>query len=203
MQRTRISDNDIRLDTAAIARFEALARQHYRQVYLYAYRLTGCRSQAEDLTQETFVRAYRRFATYDPTRPFSNWLVRITHNLFIDGLRGKRQPVTTSLDSLRESDTGDAEMTLQLPDSQYDPMRLLMAETLAEPLESALRGLPSEFRTPILLCDVDGLSYEEIAQALGCTLGTIRSRIHRGRKMLRAVLQPAGPVSAPIASAMA
>lgn len=172
------------------ARFDRLTRQHYRQIYQYAYRLTGCHANAEDLTQETFLRAFRRYATYDASRPFVNWLLRITHNLYVDGLRGKQQPYCISLDAMQESQTGDADMALQIPDNQYDPQRILTQTTLDEALERALMSLTPDFRQVVLLCDIEGLSYEEIAQRLGYSLGTVRSRLHRGRKMLRAMLLP-------------
>jgi RNA polymerase sigma-70 factor (ECF subfamily) len=166
-------------------RFEELVKQHYRPLYQYAYRLTNCRTGAEDLTQETFIRAYRRIETYDASRPFKNWLGRIAYNLFVDSLRARRPVPALSLDALMENDEGDTPVSLQIADSQHDPERLLTETVMDERLERALASLPIEFRTPIALCDLQGLSYEEIAGMLNCSVGTVRSRLHRGRKMLR------------------
>lgn len=165
--------------------FDSLVGAHYAQIFGYAFRLTGCRSRAEDLTQETFLRAFRAFDSYDPKRPATHWLTRIAHNLFVDGLRGRKRPTTVSLDALRSSEDGSGVMESQVADNTYNPERALMEETLDERLEAALAALPDEYRKTIMLCDLHGLSYEEIARAFDCSMGTVRSRIHRGRKLLQ------------------
>lgn len=170
------------------ARFDDLARAAYQIVFRFAQKLTGCVSTAEDLTQETFLRAYRARETYDTRRPFKQWVQRITYRLFLDRLRARKAPEMVSLDALTEGEGGRPGRGVEIPDCRHEPERLLLARTLEEPLESALRALPDHFREAIVLCDVQQLSYEEIANQMGCTPGTIRSRIHRGRKVLHQIL---------------
>ena len=167
------------------AQFDVMLRANYRRVYAYAYRLTGCQTRAEDMTQETFVRAYRAFAAYDHARPVLHWLGRITHNLFIDGLRARKGVAPLSLDALHMSGDGANGIELQIADDRFNPEQVLFRDTLDERLERALQTLPADYRSTLLLCDAQGMAYEDIAALMQCSSGTVRSRIHRGRKMLQ------------------
>jgi RNA polymerase sigma-70 factor (ECF subfamily) len=153
-----------------------VARNHGRFLYNVAYRLTGNDDDAYDLVQEALLRVRKGLETYQPGS-MEGWLSRIVTNVFLDEVRRKRRrPVEL------------------LPE---DPERLLPAapgadeagENLSDDVQAALRRLPEEFRTAVVLCDVVGLSYEEIADATSIPVGTVRSRIHRGRRLLRAALQ--------------
>ena len=166
--------------------FDALVQRHHRQAYNVAYRMTGNRSDAEDLTQETFLRAFRFFDRYNREMPFDNWLYRIMTRVFIDTLRRRPKIKSLSLDApLNSGDSGDSDVFLEVPDYEADPERMMLTDSLDEPLQRALVALPEEFRLAVILADIEGLSYEEIAEVMGCTVGTVRSRLHRGRKRLR------------------
>jgi RNA polymerase sigma factor (sigma-70 family) len=162
--------------TGEVPTWEEVARSHGRFLYNVAYRLTGNDDDAFDLVQEALLRVRKGLETYQPGS-MEGWLSRIVTNVFLDEVRRKRRrPVEV------------------LPE---DPERLLPSspgadepnDTLSDEVQVALRRLPEEFRTAVVLCDVVGLSYEEIADAIGAPVGTVRSRIHRGRRLLREALQ--------------
>ena len=170
------------------AEFERLLERTQRQAYNIAYRMTGNRDDAEDLTQEAYLRAYRSFGTYNRQLPFESWFFRILSNLFIDLMRRKPKQKPLSLDQPVGDDEGDDNLLLQIADDNANPERNLMDTVMDERLQVALGALPEAFRTAVMLCDVEGKSYEEIAQAMGSSIGTVRSRIHRGRTMLRRLM---------------
>ncbi len=170
------------------AEFEKLIGRTQRQAYNIAYRMTGNRDDAEDLTQEAYLRAYRSFATYNRQMPFESWFFRILSNLFIDLLRRRPKQKPLSLDQPMGDEESDENLLLQLPDENGNPERNLLEQVMDERLQSALSELPEAFRIAVLLCDVESKSYEEIAQIMGSSIGTVRSRIHRGRSMLRRIM---------------
>jgi RNA polymerase sigma-70 factor (ECF subfamily) len=169
--------------------FDELVRRCHRQAYNIAYRMAGNHADAEDLTQEAFLRAYRFFDRYNRQMPFENWLYRIISNVFIDELRKRPKVKSHSLDQPLMTGNNESEIRLELPDLTSDPEAMMIRAELDEPLQRALNTLPHDFRQTVILADVEGLSYEEIAETMGCSLGTVRSRLHRGRKMLRNRLQ--------------
>ena len=173
--------------------FDQLVNRCHRQAYNIAYRMTGNHADAEDLTQESFLRAYRFFDRYNRDMPFENWLYRIMSRVFIDELRKRPKLKTQSLDQpLNSGDSGDSEVTLEIPDFASDPEQMVLCDALDEHLQNALNALPDEFRMAVILADIEGMSYEEIAEAMNCSLGTVRSRLHRGRKLLRQKLTVPG-----------
>lgn len=174
--------------------FEKLIAEHYQSAYRFLYGLTNNRAEAEDLTQDTFVRAYNAYHTYDPSRPFRAWLHRIAYTQFVDHVRKYKNRKAMSIEGCIESGDGSA-MGLELPDSTHDPEWMMEQTEFSDAVDYALKTLPEEFRATILLCDVQNMSYEEIALTLRCSLGTVRSRLHRGRKMLRRALE--SPSSVP------
>jgi RNA polymerase sigma-70 factor (ECF subfamily) len=169
--------------------FENLIRRTHKQAYSLAYRLTGNAAEAEDLVQESFVRAYRFFDKYDRGLPFASWLYRIMTNAHIDLVRRKGRLKTTSL----EQGGQDGGSTWELPDIESSPDRDMLHQALDEPVQNGLMAMTTEFRTAVLLADVEGLAYEEIAEVMKTSVGTVRSRIHRGRKQLRAYLLKHAP----------
>ena len=172
--------------------FDSLVQRCHRQAYNVAFRMAGNHADAEDLTQETFLRAYRFFDRYNREMPFENWLYRIMSRVFIDEIRKKPRYKTQSLDQpLSMGASGDAEVLLEIPDFASDPERMTLSGALDEYLQTALNALPEEFRISVVLADIEGLSYEEIAEVMHCSLGTVRSRLHRGRKLLRQKLASA------------
>ena len=157
-------------------RFEAEALPHLRALYGTAYRMTRNAHDAEDLVQETFLRAYRGFDRFEPGTNIRAWLFTILHRARTDAFRrAGRSPKTVEM-----TDDGPA-----VPAPQE-----AMASG-AEDIERALLALPEVFRTAVVLRDVDDLTYEEIARALSIPIGTVMSRIHRGRALMRAALSKA------------
>jgi len=169
--------------------FEGLIQDSYKQAYGLAYRLTGNVAEAEDLVQESFVRAYRFFHRYDETLPFTSWLYRIMTNAHIDMVRRRGRIKTTSL----EASGTDGATTWDLPDHDASPDRQMLLTALDEPVQKALTSMTAEFRTAVLLADVEGLAYEEVAEIMRTSVGTVRSRIHRGRKQIRTYLLKHAP----------
>ncbi|WP_394355182.1 RNA polymerase sigma factor SigE [Thermobifida fusca] len=159
--------------------WEEVVRTHSARVYRLAYRLTGNQHDAEDLTQEVFIRVFRSLANYTPGT-FEGWLHRITTNLFLDMARRRSR---IRFEGLAETANDRLEGREPSPAQAYDD-RHFDAD-----VQAALDALSPEFRAAVVLCDIEGLSYEEIAATLGVKLGTVRSRIHRGRAQLRAALQ--------------
>ncbi|SDE12691.1 RNA polymerase sigma factor SigE [Auraticoccus monumenti] len=158
--------------------WEQVVQEHSGRVYRLAYRLTGNPHDAEDLTQDVFVRVFRSLHTFQPGT-FEGWLHRITTNLFLDGAR-RRQKIR--FDGLADS---SAE---RLPSNDRAPAEQLADLALDHDVAAALAALSPEFRAAVVLCDIEGLSYEEVSEVLDTKLGTVRSRIHRGRAQLRAAL---------------
>lgn len=168
-------------DHAVMPSWDELVREHADRVYRLAYRLAGNPQDAEDLTQETFIRVFRSLSNYQPGT-FEGWLHRITTNLFLDMVRRRGR---IRMEALPE-DYERVPATGPTPEQVYHEARL-------DPtLQSALDALAPEFRAAVVLCDIEGLSYEEIAATLGAKLGTVRSRIHRGRQALREHLEHNG-----------
>jgi len=165
--------------------FEGHMKATQRQAYSLAFRLTGNAAESEDLVQETYIRAFRFFHRYDESLPFSSWLYRIMTNVHIDSVRRKSRLKTTSLDQ----SGADANAAWEFPDESASPERLLLEESLDEPLRLALKAVSSDFRAAVVLADVEGMAYEEIADTMKISVGTVRSRIHRGRKQLKRYLE--------------
>jgi RNA polymerase sigma-70 factor (ECF subfamily) len=163
--------------------WEDIVRTHSARVYRLAYRLTGNPHDAEDLTQEVFVRVFRSLSSYTPGT-FEGWLHRITTNLFLDWARRKQR--------IRFEGLAD-EMAHRLPGSEPTPAEAFDDTHLDDDVQAALKALPPEYRAAVVLCDIEGFSYEEIAATLGVKLGTVRSRIHRGRAQLRTALEHRRP----------
>jgi RNA polymerase sigma-70 factor, ECF subfamily len=159
-----------------IPTWEEVARDHGRFLYNVAYRLAGNDQDAQDLVQEALLRVRAGLERYQPGS-LDGWLARIVTNVFIDEMRRrKRRPV----DGFPDDD-----LDRVLPPT---PPADVGGAGLSTEIQAALASLPEEFRVPVVLCDVAGQSYEAIAAALHVPLGTVRSRLHRGRRMLRAAL---------------
>jgi RNA polymerase sigma-70 factor, ECF subfamily len=164
--------------------WDEVVRTHSARVYRLAYRLTGNQHDAEDLTQEVFVRVFRSLSSYTPGT-FEGWLHRITTNLFLDVVRRRARirfdPLPDDAERVAGKDRGPAQ---HYDDTHFD-----------DDVQAALDALPPDFRAAVVLCDLEGLSYEEIAATLGIKIGTVRSRIHRGRTQLRAALAHRDPAA--------
>ena len=165
--------------------WDEVVRDHSTRVFRLAYRLTGNRHEAEDLTQEVFVRVFRSLDTFRPGT-FEGWLHRITTNLFLDSTRRRRR---IRFEALPEN--ADDRLAGSMPAPELSFTDALFDDDI----ELALQALKPEFRVAVVLCDVEGLSYEEISAVLGVKIGTVRSRIHRGRSTLRAALPHRAPTA--------
>jgi RNA polymerase sigma-70 factor, ECF subfamily len=164
---------------AAVPDWDTIAERYGGTVYRMAYTLTGDPEDARDLAQDVFVRVYRNLDRYRPGT-FEGWLYRITKNLFLDGVRRRAR---VRLVPLRTEDWQEA------PDPAAGPAEHAEYGVLREDLVQALQQLPVSFRTAVVLTDVEGHTYAEVADALGWPIGTVRSRVHRGRKALRTALE--------------
>jgi RNA polymerase sigma-70 factor, ECF subfamily len=162
---------------SGVPSWEDVARNHGRFLYTVAYRLTGNHDDAQDLVQEVLLRVRRGLETYRPGS-LEGWLSRITTNTFLDETRRRRR---RPVDPLPDE-----------PDRVVPPAPgadvAAAAEGLPDDVQDALRSLPPEYRAAVVMCDVVGLSYQEISQSLDVPVGTVRSRIHRGRALLRQAL---------------
>ncbi|TRW42793.1 RNA polymerase sigma factor SigE [Georgenia yuyongxinii] len=168
--------------------WEQIVTEHSPRVYRLAYRLTGNKADAEDLTQETFVRVFRSLQSYKPGN-FDGWLHRITTNLFLDQARRRSR--------VRLDPIGEATDRLPSAHDAEEPERGFEHAHLDLDVQAALDALPPRYRAAVVLCDIEGLSYEEIAATLDIKMGTVRSRIHRARAMLRDQLAHRRPAGAP------
>lgn len=165
------------------AEFEALVKENLGSLYSAALRMSMNRDDAEDLTQETIVRAYRAFDRFEPGGNFKAWVLRILTNLYIDQHRAKaRAPKRVSMETITPAGEFEA---IKLDAAAIDSTEGEVLESIVdERVRQAIGELPDEYRLALLLCDAEGLTYAEAADALRVPTGTIRSRLFRARKML-------------------
>ena len=168
--------------------FEELVRLHEKKVYALALRMCGNSEDAADVAQEAFLSAWRGLPSFRGEAGFSTWLYRLTSNAAIDQLRkGRRQREEASLD--------DGDLPLDVPDRQPGPQEAVESAELQRAVADGLRELSEDHRQILLLREYQGLSYDEIAQALEVDLGTVKSRISRARRALRKILLERGNLS--------
>ena len=169
--------------------YRELVRRYERPIFSLIYRMVRDRELAEDLAQETFVKALNALDSYRPEYKFSSWIFKISHNAAIDHLR-RRELDTLSLEGSPHAATPDAiEATaLQIGDRGETPLDVVEAKELGGEIEQAIARLRPEYRQCILLRHVEGRAYEEIAEILDLPLGTVKTYIHRARNELRAYL---------------
>jgi RNA polymerase sigma-70 factor (ECF subfamily) len=173
------SDRDIALmelvkngDEAA---FEELVTRHYQSVYKLAYRFLYDSPEAEDITQEVFLRVYRAAKTYSPKAKFSTWLYTITKNLCFNELRKKKSVTVFSIED---------EMLPELPSLDDSTVVKLEEAEVKQRVLEAVKALPANLRIAILLLKYHGLSYEEVSDILGCTVNAVKLRVHRAKNFL-------------------
>ena len=158
---------------------------HLDILYNTALKMTKSPEDAEDLVQETFVRAYRFFDKFEKGTNCKAWLFKIMRNNFINRYRKKaREPARVDFDEVENTYSTELKRDVLSDESELDADKIF--ETMVEDdVKNAMDFLPEEFRTAIILSDIEGLSYQEIAETLDCPIGTVRSRISRGRKVLQ------------------
>ncbi len=163
--------------------FAELVRESRQKAYNFAYRLCGNDSDASDLMQEAYVQAYASHDSFDPSRPFGPWVLRIIHNLFVNRVKSAHARRTVSLDENLENDGEPRSRPLSAGDPE--PADVLMRQEQGDQVQKALASLEPHYRSAVILCDVEGWSYEEIARVLSCPVGTVKSRIFQARKKMR------------------
>jgi RNA polymerase sigma-70 factor, ECF subfamily len=162
--------------------FEREALPHTELLYNYALRMTNNPADADDLLQETFLKAYRFWDKYEQGTNIRAWLFRIMKNSYINRYRKEtKEPATVEYQEVENFYTSVRDESAAPSDAQENMIGNLLDDDVA----SAVADLPEDFRTVVILCDIEGLSYEEIAEFVDIPLGTVRSRLHRGRKLLR------------------
>jgi RNA polymerase sigma-70 factor (ECF subfamily) len=166
--------------------YRELVELYQGQVYSVVLRMVRRREDAEDLTQETFVRMFRALDRYDPQRPFAAWLFTIASRLAIDHIRRRKvQPV-----SLTQREAGsDEEYDIEVPDPGPTPDEVTSRTEEERRTEELIRSLPPHYRIVVMLRHQRDLAYEEIAEALHLPLGTVKARIHRAREILKGKLE--------------
>jgi len=163
--------------------FDTLVERYHKQAYNIAYRMAGNHADAEDLTQEAFIRAFRFFGQYRRELPFDSWLYKIMSNVFIDRLRRRPKANIRSLDAPVVTQEGEAQF--DVADPCDGPEDVVLSREMDVRIQAALETLPEAFRITVIYADIEGLSYEEIADVTRTNIGTVRSRLHRGRRLLR------------------
>ncbi len=179
VERCRASDD---------AAFGEVVARYKAKIYNYLYRMTGSAEDAEDLTQEVFLRMYTSLDSFRGQSSLSTWLFRIAGNLCVDRFRrAKRRTPLFSLDAPQGDGDGAAH---EVADETYAPHTLLENAELADQIQAGLSRLPDKLRTALLLHDIEGLPYEQIAEIANCPLGTVKSRLFNARRLLREHLRP-------------
>jgi RNA polymerase sigma-70 factor, ECF subfamily len=171
---------EVSKDRLTAAAFEELAMPLFDQLYNFAHWLTQDPSDAEDLVQETYAKALRGLASFQPGTNFRAWMYRILRNTFLTSRTGLKATATVPL---------DAEDAAEMPASSGTPESIFIDKSQEQLLQSAIEELPVHFREVVLLCEVEGMSYQEIADALSIPIGTVMSRLSRARRALRDLLQ--------------
>ena len=171
--------------------FEKLVTAYEKNVYNIALRMVGDPDDAADMTQETFIKAYRALSGFRGDSKFSSWLYRIASNVCLDFLRSRSRHPQVSLSTVDEDDRA----TFELPDMRQNPEEQLMKKLGMEAVRRGLEQLPEQQRQILVLRELGGLSYAELAQTLGLEEGTVKSRIFRARKRLCALLLCDGNIS--------
>jgi RNA polymerase sigma-70 factor (ECF subfamily) len=161
--------------------FEALAVPLFEPLYNFAYWLAQNRDEAEELVQETFAKSLRGFDSFQPGTNFKAWMFRILRNTFLTSRTGLRAAPTLDID--------DPVVEVMVSDVRENPERHLLQAQSRDAIQRALEELPLPFREVILLCDVEEMKYQEIADMLGIPIGTVMSRLGRGRRMMRTMLK--------------
>jgi RNA polymerase sigma-70 factor (ECF subfamily) len=167
--------------------YRELLERYQRSVYSLALRMLGRVEDAEDVTQETFVRMFRALDRYDPQRPFRAWILTIASRLAIDMLRRRRQGTVSMV--VTEPGSSEESFEREFPDTQPGPEELAQLGEEERSTERLIQSLPPHYRIVVIMRHIQDLSYEEIADALALPLGTVKARIHRARALLKQRLE--------------
>lgn len=177
-----------RVQAGEVAAFDELARKYRERVYSVVYNMTSNREDAADLTQDAFIKAFQSINRFQGQSSFFTWLYRIAVNSTLTHLRKSRLRSFFSFEKITEEDKS-FEVVDKLTD-KTGVERDVMVKELQEKLNEAMQKLSIKHRTVVTLFEIDGLSHEEIADVVGCSVGTVRSRLHYAKQLLQAELQP-------------
>jgi RNA polymerase sigma-70 factor, ECF subfamily len=169
--------------------FENTALPHLGSLYGAAFRLTRNPRDAEDLVQDVMLRAYRFWDSFEPESNCKAWLFKILTNTFINQYQKTKRHREVLSAAQTEQEATDGVLVHEGAMAQRDPEGILLDHSLSEDVARALEDLPADFRVAVVLCDVEGFSYKEIAEIMECPVGTVMSRLHRGRRLLRQSLR--------------
>jgi RNA polymerase sigma-70 factor, ECF subfamily len=169
--------------------FTELVERYNGRLVNFVYRTTGDRERSEDLVQETFIRVYRHLHRFDQTKKFSTWIYTIASNLAKNELRNRSRNPLVLFQAIRKSWDAD-HRPLEWEDNTYRPDDLYRKRHLRQLVEAAVAELPEHHRTVFVLREMEGKTYEEIAEITGCNLGTVKSRLNRARNNFAQVIQP-------------
>jgi RNA polymerase sigma-70 factor (ECF subfamily) len=171
------------------ADFEREALVHLDVMYGAAYRLTRNARDAEDLVQDAMLRAYRFWDSFEKDSNCKAWLLRILTNTFINEYQRKKRSREVLDAAAAEQDAVDGVLHHANATRQRDAEQVLVERSVSDDVQRALDALPDDFRTAVVLCDIEGLSYKEIAEIMECPVGTVMSRLFRGRRLLQGALR--------------
>jgi RNA polymerase sigma-70 factor, ECF subfamily len=186
-----LGDNDVvRAFLAGDERaFGDLVRRYDTRLLNFVYRTIGDRERSQDLVQETFVRVYRHIERFDLTKKFSTWIYTIASNLAKNELRNRSRNPLVLFQTIRKNWDAD-HRPLEWEDTQYKPDDLYRKRHLREKVEEAVKELPEHHRIVFVLRELEGKTYEEIADITGCNLGTVKSRLNRARNNFAQIIAP-------------
>lgn len=177
--------------------FRSLVRRYQNRIYSAAYRILGSGEEAEEVVQETYIKVHQNLEKFHRQSSFGAWIFRIAHNICVDSLRGKQRRKGFQLVSFDPQSAGQEKFTdhsthvvAQVADEGPLPEQNLDLIEQSAMIESSLQELPDAQRTVVILHDLEGFSYQEIAEIVGASIGTVRSRLHYGRLKLRQLLEP-------------
>jgi RNA polymerase sigma-70 factor (ECF subfamily) len=168
--------------------YEQLLRRCADKAYNFAYRLSGNEQDAHDLVQEAFLRGFEHRDRYDPSRPFEAWIIQILKNVFLDAMRRYERRHVVSLDAPTPTEREAAWEDI-LPGRDPLPVDKLMRDEDETLLHRALAQLPPHYRTAVILFDIEGFDYQQVSKIMGVPMGTVASRIHQGRALLKRILK--------------
>lgn len=171
------------------ADFESIALVHIDSLYSYALRMTRNTSEAEDLVQESYLKAYRFWDKFQPGTNCKAWLLKIMTNIFINKYREKmKEPQILNFDEIEQDFLYTKLVSSGFFENKSTPLQEILRKTFEDDVKRALDKLPAEFKMVAVLAFIEDFSYEEISEILGIQMGTVKSRLHRGRKLLQKAL---------------
>ena len=173
-----------------LAAFEQLVARYQNKLVGFAARMLGDHEEAEDVAQEAFVKAYRALDSFRGQAQFSTWLYRITTNLCIDRVRAKKRRPQQAYSLDEPLDKEDDKGGRELPDSTFEPSVSVEREELRRVVRSTMAEMPEKMRQVLIMCDMQGMPYEQIAQILDCPIGTVKSRLFHARADLARRMRP-------------